>query len=150
MTFDPKQYFERAGLLLLNGVTYVTWASHCDSPPYNGWIMGYSESTLQQVSVFNLTPNGTEGAVWMSGAGLAADASGNIYLLAANGAFDTALDANGFPVSGDYGNGFLKLSTTGGTLGVSDYFEMYNTVAESEVDQDLGFRRRAAASGLAR
>ncbi len=138
VTFDPKQYFERAGLLLLNGVTYVTWASHCDSPPYNGWIMGYSESTLQQVSVFNLTPNGTEGAVWMSGAGLAADASGNIYLLAANGAFDTALDANGFPVSGDYGNGFLKLSTTGGTLGVSDYFEMYNTVAESEVDQDLG------------
>ncbi len=138
LTFDPGAYFERAGLLLLNGAIYVAWTSHCDQPPYNGWIMGYSEATLQQVSVFNLTPNGAAGAVWMSGAGPAADAAGNIYLLAANGTFDTALDANGFPIAGDYGNGFLKLSTTGGALAVADYFEMHNTVAESEADQDLG------------
>ncbi len=74
----------------------------------------------------------------MSGAGPAADASGNIYLLVANGTFDTALDANGFPVAGDYGNGFMKLSTASGSLAVADYFEMHNTVAESDVDQDLG------------
>ncbi|MGO4879322.1 MAG: hypothetical protein ACLP59_00700 [Bryobacteraceae bacterium] len=34
--FDPKQYKERAALLLLNGVVYLTWASNCDSPPYTG------------------------------------------------------------------------------------------------------------------
>ncbi len=138
LTFDPALYFERAGLLLLNGAIYVTWTSHCDQPPYNGWVMGYSESSLQQVSVFNFTPNGTEGAVWMAGAGPAADTLGNIYFLAANGTFDTALDANGFPVAGDYGNGFLKLTTAGGKLAVTDYFEMYNSVAESDADQDLG------------
>ena len=37
--FDPKQYKERAGLLLLNGQVITTWASHCDDAPYNGWIM---------------------------------------------------------------------------------------------------------------
>src|SRR6266481_2044748 len=77
-TFAPGQYKERASLLLLNGVIYTSWASHCDITPYSGWVMGYSESTLQQVNVFNFTPNGSEGSVWMSGAGPAADSLGNI------------------------------------------------------------------------
>jgi hypothetical protein len=136
--FAPGQYKERAGLLLLNGVIYTSWASHCDITPYSGWVMGYSESTLQQVSVFNVTPNGSDGAVWMSGAGPAADSLGNIYFLAANGTFDTTVNANGFPVNGDYGNAFMKLSSSGNSLSVADYFTMYNTVAESNVDQDLG------------
>src|SRR6266478_2744557 len=138
VTFDPKQYKERAGLLLLNSVIYTTWASHCDITPYTGWVIGYSESTLQQVSVFNFTSNGSDGSVWMSGAGPAADSLGNIYFLAANGTFDTALNANGFPVNGDYGNAFMKLSTSGNSLGAADYFTMHNTVAESNADQDLG------------
>ena len=33
LTFDPGQYAERAGLLLLNGVIYMGWTSHCDSEP---------------------------------------------------------------------------------------------------------------------
>ena len=86
-TFDPKQYKERAALLLLNGVIYTTWASHCDDNPYTGWIMGYNETTLQQSSVLNVTPNGSEGAIWMAGDGPAADSSGNIYFLDANGTF---------------------------------------------------------------
>ena len=71
VAFDPAQYKERAALLLLNGVIYTAWASHCDIRPYTGWIMGYSESTLAQTSVLNVTPNGNEGAIWMAGAGLA-------------------------------------------------------------------------------
>src|SRR6266446_2872531 len=137
-TFAPGQYKERASLLLLNGVIYTSWASHCDITPYSGWVMGYSETTLQQVNIFNFTPNGSEGSVWMSGAGPAADSLGNIYFLAANGTFDTTLNANGFPVNGDYGNAFMKLSTSGNSLTVADYFTMHNTVAESNVDQDLG------------
>jgi len=138
VVFDPKQYEERAGLLLVNGVVYTSWASHCDIPPYRGWVVGYNESSLAQASVLNFTPNGSEGSVWASGAGPAADANGNIYFLAANGTFDTSLDVNGFPAKGDYGNGFLKLSTSNNTLAVADYFAMFNTVAESNNDQDLG------------
>jgi len=138
VVFDPKQYKERAGLLLLNGVIYTGWASHCDDAPYTTWIMGYNETTLAQTTVLNLTPNGNEGSIWQSGGGLAADPQGNIYALIANGTFDTTLDANGFPDEQDYGNGFVKVSTTGGTLKVADYFDMSNTVNESGGDVDLG------------
>ncbi|MGH9712557.1 MAG: immunoglobulin domain-containing protein [Candidatus Acidiferrales bacterium] len=137
-TFDPKQYKERVGLLLMNGVIYTGWASHCDIGPYTGWVMGYSQSTLQQVSVVNITPNGSEAAIWMAGAGLAADTSNNIYFLAGNGTFDTTLDANGFPNKGDFGNAFIKLSTAGNNLTVADYFNMHDTVSESGADADLG------------
>jgi hypothetical protein len=138
VVFDPKQYKDRAALLLLNGVVYTSWASHCDFNPYTGWIMGYNQTTLAQTSVLNLVPNGSEGSIWQSGGGLAADPQGNIYALMANGTFDTTLDANGFPNKQDYGNGYVKVSTAGGTLKVADYFNMSNTVNESGGDVDLG------------
>jgi Chitobiase/beta-hexosaminidase C-terminal domain len=137
VTFDPAQYKERTGLLLLNGVVYTSWASHCDARPYTGWIMGFNKTTLAQTSVLNVTPNGNEGAIWMAQAGLAADSLGNIYLLDANGTFDTKLNASGFPSNGDYGNAFLKLSTSKG-LAVADYFEMKNQKQENGTDTDLG------------
>jgi hypothetical protein len=138
VNFNPGQYAERAGLLLLNETIYLAWTSHCDDPPYTGWVMGYSESTLQQTAILNLTPNGSDGSVWMAGNGLAADGQGNIYFLDANGTFDTSLDSNGFPTQHDYGNAIIKLSTAGGRLAVADYFEPYNTVSESNTDDDLG------------
>jgi hypothetical protein len=137
VVFDPGQYKERAGLLLLNGVVYTGWASNCDFNPYNGWIMGFNASTLTMSSVLNVTPNGTEGAIWMSGGGIAADSSGNIYFLDANGTFDTTLNPSGFPSQGDFGNAFLKLSTAG-NLSVADYFEEANQDFENTHDEDLG------------
>jgi len=136
-SFSPGQYEERAALLLSQGIVYTSWTSHCDEPPYSGWIMGYNQSTLAQVSVLNIGPHSDTGpAIWMSGGGPGADSSGNIYLLAANGTFEPTLDANGFPNQQDYGNSFLKL--TASSLTVSDYFAMWNEVAESAADQDLG------------
>lgn len=137
-TFDPKQYKERAGLVLVNGVVYTTWASHCDIGPYNGWVIGYNSSNLSRVSAIDLTPNGSDGAIWNAGAGPAFDAGGNLYMLMANGTFDTTLTQAGFPASGDYGNAVVKLSTASSSLSVADYFTMYNTVGESNMDQDLG------------
>jgi hypothetical protein len=134
--FDPGQYKERSGLLLLGGTVYLAWASHCDIRPYTGWIMGYKASTLAQTSVLNITPNGNEGAIWGSGAGLATDGA-SLYVLDANGLFDTSLNASGFPSNGDYGNSFLKISLSGG-LKVADYFEMYNQQQENDGDVDLG------------
>jgi outer membrane protein assembly factor BamB len=138
--FVAGQYEERAALLLLNGTVYTSWTSHCDISPYFGWIIGYSESTLAQSAALNVAPNSNGGgpSIWMSGGGPAADSEGNIYLLTANGVFETTLDSNGFPNQQDYGNSFLKLSTAGGSLSVADYFAMYNEVAESSADTDLG------------
>jgi len=136
--FDPGQQVDRPGLLLLNGVIYTSWGSHCDSRPYTGWVMGYSENTLGQVTVLNLTPNGSEGALWMSGAGPAADSNGNIFALDANGVFDATLNGQGFPSQGDFGNAFLKISTSDNQLAVADYFEMSNQLSENDSDEDLG------------
>ncbi|MBS0416154.1 MAG: PQQ-binding-like beta-propeller repeat protein [Proteobacteria bacterium] len=155
-TFDPGQYAERTALLLLNGALYTTWTSHCDNPPYSGWIITFDQGTLAQSAVLNVGPdsgilpapdippalqndtsiNGP--AIWMSGSGPAADSAGNVYLLTGNGRFETTLDANGFPNRGDYGNSFLKLSKSGSTLKVADYFTQTDSLQASFNDLDLG------------
>jgi hypothetical protein len=137
VVFDPKQYKERPGLLQINGTIYTTWSSHCDARPYTSWVMAFSADTLAQTSVLNLVPNGSEGGIWMAGAAPAADAAGNIYFLEGNGDFDIVLNAQGFPANGNCGNCFVKLSASGG-LALADYFTPYNTVSESNADQDLG------------
>jgi len=94
----------------------------------------------------NLTANGDdaphyqggEGSIWMAGSGLAGDGSGNVYFLDANGIFDSTLDSRGFPIHGDYGNAFVKVSSTRGRLRVADYFSTWNSLDLSLNDQDLG------------
>src|SRR5205809_6151753 len=135
--FDPKQYKQRPGLLQINGTSYTTWSSHCDIRPYTSWVMAFSADALAQTSVLNLVPNGSDGGMWMSGTAPASDASGNLFFIIGNGTFDTALNASGFPVNGDCGNCFVKLSTAGG-LKLADYFTPHNTVSESNADQDFG------------
>lgn len=134
--FAPGQFAERVGLLELGGNIYLAFTSHCDERPYTGWVMAYNSQTLAQTSVIDVTPNGNEGAIWMSGAGLAGDNQA-LYFLDGNGTFDTTLNSQGFPVNGDYGNAFMKVSVGGG-LAVADYFNMFNTVQESNADEDLG------------
>lgn len=137
VVFDPAQYKDLSALLLMNGVVYTSWSSHCDHRPYTGWVMSYDAASLAQISVLNLAPNGNEAGIWMAGAGPAADAAGNLYLLAGNGTWDGAAPG-GFPANGDYGNGFLKISTANNRLSVADYFEMSNSTSESGTDTDLG------------
>jgi hypothetical protein len=135
--FDPKQYEERAALLEVNGQIITAWTSHCDIDPYTGWVIAFDAVTLARSSVVNLTPNGSRGGLWMAGAGPAADAAGNVYVLDGNGTFGTTMNPFGFPVDNDFGNAFLKLATAGG-LSVADYFATFDTVAASNADTDLG------------
>ena len=137
LIFDPAQYNERPGLLELNGTIFTTWGSHCDIGAYTSWMIAFSADTLKQSNVLNLVPNGNDGGTWMSGAAPAADAAGNIYFIIGNGTFDTTLNTGGFPLQGDCGNCYVKVSSTL-PLTLLDYFTPFNTIAESNVDEDLG------------
>jgi outer membrane protein assembly factor BamB len=138
-SFSPGQHAERAALLLLNGTIYTSFTSHCDGQPYSGWIIAFAQNSLAISGVLNVAANSNAGpAIWMSGGGPGADAAGNIYLLTANGAFETTMDANGFPSLKDFGNSFLKISSASAGLNVQDYFAMSNEVTESNADEDLG------------
>ena len=144
-TFVSGQYEERAALLLNSGTIYSTWTSHCDFGAYGGWIIAFNESTLAINGVLDVAMGASGSgyasqgpAIWMSGGGPAVDSAGNVYLLTANGRFETTLNAAGLPSGGDYGNSFLKLSFSGSTLSVADYFTMSGELTESAGDADLG------------
>jgi hypothetical protein len=141
-TFDSGISVERAALLVNNGIVYLSWGAPCHQTTfdYSGWVMAYSEGTLEQLSVLDLTPNGSGGGVWMSGAGPAGDANGNVFLSTSTGTFDTTLDASGKPKNGDYGNGYLKIESPNGVMTVYDYFEPLNGVpgATNYADQGSG------------
>ena len=130
VTFDTLRQKERAALLLVGNTVYLAASSHCDIEPYHGWLVGYDKSSLNQTSVFNTTPNGSEGAIWMSDGGMSADAEGQIYVSTGNGTFDAN---TGGP---DYGESFVKLDPS--KLGVIDFFTPFNQATLSAADLDLG------------
>ena len=94
--------------------------------------MGYSASTLQQTQVIDITSNGSKGAIWMGGAGLAATPT-KIFFLDGNGTFDTAMDSDGFPAIHDFGNAFIEMTlNASGAIKINDYYATDNTVAAIE------------------
>jgi hypothetical protein len=132
VTFDPLREHQRAGLLLMNGNVYISWASHCDNGPYHGWVMAYGGMTLKQTAVWNATPNGGLGGIWQSGTGVAGD-SASVYVATGNGTFDA--DSGGT----SYGDTIVKLSPPKSkVLKVVDYFTPFDQDNLNQSDADLG------------
>jgi hypothetical protein len=127
LRFDPKMHLQRPGLLLANGVVYVAFGAHQDTPPYHGWILGFDARTLQLKASFSTTPNGEEGGIWQSGNGLAADAENNIYAMTGNGSFDSGKQ--------NFGDSFIKLDPN---LNVIDFFTPGDFQDMDTADADLG------------
>ncbi len=132
VTFVAAKGNQRAALSLVNGVVYLPMSSHEDYTPYHGWMLGYNATTLQQVQVFNTTPNSGQGAIWMGGQGPVVDSSNNIYVVTGNSTVNTE------NVAGDYGESFVKLAPSGSTLTVADYFKPNQYGYWNSNDLDLG------------
>ena len=130
--FDALLENPRASLLLANNVLYLTWASSCDVDPYHGWVMAYDPQSLEQRSVLNVTPDGSEGGIWASDTGPAADADGNVYVPTGNGTFDAGSGGR------DYGDSVLKLALEGSSLAIRDYFTPHDQERISNGDADVG------------
>lgn len=133
LAFNPQHENQRVGLLLVNGIVYITFAGHCDWSPYHGWILGYDKVSLQQTIVFNTTPDGSAGGIWMSGGGPSADENGNIYAAVGNGTISTT-SSN----PRNYGESAIKLYPSGNTLAVSSFYTPKNFADLNNADLDFG------------
>ena len=147
--FNAFRQLNRPGITLNNGNIYLAFGSHGDNLPYHGWILGYDENTLATTAVLNLNPNGSYDGVWQGGGRIDVDPQGFMYVETGNGSFDTTVNAQGFPINGDYGDSFVKIgpdptstatsqNTNGWGLKVVDYFTPFNQASLSSADEDLG------------
>jgi hypothetical protein len=128
VTFQATQENQRGALLLENGHLVISWGSHCDFDPWHGWVMSYNSTSLAQEAIFNSTPNGLEGGIWMGGGGLSADAAGNLYLATGNGTWDGTTD---------FGDSVVKLGPpASGSFPVLDYFTPFDqaTLQANDID----------------
>ena len=132
VSFDARQENQRPGLALVNGIVYVAWASHEDTPPFYGWVVGFNASTLAVANVLNVTPNVQYGGIWMSGGAPSADSNNNLYLITGNGTFDAK---SGSAPNNDYGDCFLRLSSG---LTVTSYFTPSDQESDEANDNDFG------------
>jgi hypothetical protein len=169
ITFDARIQMQRPAVTLvnetINGTTtpviFLGFASHGDQGPYHGWLLAYDALNLSLVGVFNTAPNSQSGVssdnppyidqsgIWQSGGQITSDASGNVYVMTGNGAFDTTLNTAGFPANGNYGDSFVKIAmdptttptnqnVNGWGLKVVDYFTPYNQATLNTSDGDVG------------
>jgi hypothetical protein len=129
--FNPGREIQRSALLLSSGVVYISFASYCDLDPFHGWVIAYDAHSLQQVGAYNVSPNGSRGAIWMSGAGPAASADGSVFCVTGNGIFDSS----GSPTN--FGDSFIKL-TPAPSLVITDYFTPFDQGSMNTADNDLG------------
>jgi outer membrane protein assembly factor BamB len=130
--FNPNIHLNRAGLLLVNGVVYIAFGSHCDYSAYHGFVFGYDAVTLQRKITYNTTPTGSQGAIWQSGVGLSSD-----------GADVFASVANGSTGNGNMGQNALQLTPAGTAMTVTHNYQI-----ASNGDNDLGSSGIAIMGGL--
>ena len=130
VSFDPLREAQRPALLLQHNHVIIGWASHCDIQPYHGWVISYNASNLQQEAIFNTSPNGGLSGIWMSGGGLAGDASFNTYFASGNGSWDG---------TANFGDSIVKLGEpAGGAFPLADWFTPFNQNNLSGGDTDVG------------
>jgi hypothetical protein len=133
VSFAASEEMQRTAVTLVNGEVYLGFSAYDeDTTPYHGWVLGYDASTLKQLQVFNDSPNGGGGGIWMGGQGFVADSSNNLYLITGN------TDESSENLAGDYGETVLKLAPSGNSLTVSDYFKAWDFDWLNSVDNDLG------------
>ena len=64
--FDPTRQQQRPGLLLMGGVVYMGFGSHCDSAPWAGWVIGVSTTTAHITARWVDNPTLDGAGIWQA------------------------------------------------------------------------------------
>jgi len=134
INFDPQNEQSRTSLAFASGALYVGIGSRCDNNAGNivGWMLKY-DTSLNQVASFATAEDTTRyllDSIWMTGYASAIDASGNIFSVTGNGAFDAATGGH------DYGESAIKLDPN--LTGVQTSFTPGNWKHLNAGDTDFG------------
>src|ERR1700674_1274624 len=128
-TFKSLAETNRPALLLTNGHVYLAFGSNgCNDYADQGWVISYNASTLAQEGAFNTEPGNILASIWMKGGGLSADSASNIYGEAAEGNFTPGTN---------FGSSVFRLTQSGNSLQVADWFTPWNQDFLSKGDLDL-------------
>ncbi|SER35769.1 choice-of-anchor D domain-containing protein [Microlunatus flavus] len=137
--FNPKTAMQRPGLLLLDGVVYAGFASHCDHQPYVGYVVGVDAKTGKQTSMFATeTGNSKAGAgIWQSGGGLMSDGKGQVIFATGNGVSPSPHPGKKPP--SQLAESVVRVTVQGDrTLKATDFFSPVNNSNLDTDDTDLG------------
>jgi hypothetical protein len=128
--FNSLHQKNRPGLLLLNGVVYIAFGSNGCNDNNSGWVLSYDATSLQQLGVFNTSPDIGLTSIWQTGAGITADPQGNIFV-------STAESTNYDVQSGgqSYSNSILRLAES--SVALMDYFTPWNVAFLNSNDLDV-------------
>jgi IPT/TIG domain/PQQ-like domain len=140
VNFRPEQELQRPGLLMMNGVVYAAFGSHCDNGPYQGWVAGVSTSG-QLTTMWASARKGA--SIWQGGGGLISDGPGQILFATGNGEGNSG---EGDPKAGpgksppeELGDSVVRVAVQpNGSLKASDFFSPFNTAELDKTDLDLG------------
>jgi hypothetical protein len=140
-TFSAQAQLQRPGLLLMNGVVYAGFGSHCDKGTAIGWIVGVPTSggRVQTLWTTEAGPNKTVlGSVWAPGA-LASDRSGEILFVTGNAASSTVTTSPGTSPPAALPESAVRLAVQAdGSLKATDYFSPFDTAMLDNDDLDYG------------
>jgi hypothetical protein len=127
--FEDMMQVNRPALLLENGYVYIAIGSNgCRGDHEEGWVVAYDAATLQPAGAFDDEPGESAAAVWMRGGGLSSDSSGSIYGATADGPFAAGTN---------FGQSVFKLSQSGSTLQLADWFTPFNELFLDQNDLDM-------------
>jgi hypothetical protein len=137
--FNAKTAMQRPGLLLLGGVVYAAFASHCDRGPYVGYVIGVNAQTGAQTAQFSTEAGTTDGeaGIWQSGGGLVSDGPGQIIFASGNGISPAPGPGSSPPAQLAESVARLQVNADG-SLTPKDFFSPVNNTALDRDDADLG------------
>jgi outer membrane protein assembly factor BamB len=136
--FDAKFELQRPALLLLDGVVYAAFGSHCMYGPYHGYVAGVSTSGAL-TTLWATTIGDVYGAsIWQSGAGIVSDGPGRLFVVTGNTGGPTS-PAPGYNPPANLGESAIRLEVQpDGSLVPRDFFAPAEAAALDLGDLDFG------------